>query len=99
MSLGWVLAGAFFQVTHAYMAFLFVVFSATSHGLTDGKAEIHDHILDLSLRVVPGTPAVVAVWLIALYLMGADSRAYWWHLLPVVTTLTYGVYVVTLNDA
>jgi hypothetical protein len=99
MSLGWVLVGAFLQMMHVGMGFLLVVFTATSHGLTDGKAEIHDQILDLSLRVVPGTPGVVAVWLFVLYLLGADARAYWWHLLPVVTTLSYIVYVFMLNDA
>lgn len=99
MSLGWMLAGVVLQAMHAVWAMLFVIFSATTQGLTDGKAPIHDAILDFSLRAVPAVPALTALGLIVLYLMGSGPKAYWWHLLPVTTTVAYTVYVLALNDA
>lgn len=99
MSLGWVLTGAVLQAMHAGWAVLLVIFTATTQGLTDGKAPIHDAILDFSLRAVPAVPALTALGLIILYFMGAGSKAYWWHALPVMTTVVYTIYVFALNDA
>ncbi|XOZ33632.1 hypothetical protein ACMDCT_15720 [Halomonadaceae bacterium KBTZ08] len=98
MSLGWTLAGAVLQGLHAFWALLFVVFSATSLGLADGKAPIHNAILDFSLKGVPAIPALTGFVLIIFYSMGASGRAYWLHLLPLATTVAYTVYVVVLND-
>lgn len=99
MSLGWMLAGVLMQGMHACWVLFFVIFSATTQGLTDGKAPIHDTILDFSIRAVPAVPALTALGLLILYFTGAGPKAYWWHLLPVTTTVAYTVYVVTLNDA
>lgn len=83
MSIWALLGGLMLQLMLGYFLFMVVVFWAC--GLGNGRTfpAWQTRLLDLSMLLMPGSCAVVMMWLAWRYFSDLPALSWWWHALPV----------------
>ncbi|GLQ96166.1 hypothetical protein [Dyella mobilis] len=96
MTLGWTLLGTIVQMGLVPFLFMVVVFSASSIGNDGSLGKFHTGLLNLCIFALPAISALSALIVIFLHWHGGGAESYWWYAMPVVATVLYLVYAITL---
>lgn len=98
MSLGWVIAGSLFQFMSAYLMFLFAVFAGGAAANNNDLSAFQLRVFDSALYLLPGLCVVSGLLVIVLYVSGQSCWSYSWHLVPILTVITYLVFIGSLRS-
>ena len=97
MTLGWVIAGFLGQCMLAAVLAMFVFASTSILHQKIKLSEQQSKVLNISLLTLPGLSVFAGFMMIWFYLHGANSRYFYWHLLPVISALIYMLYLTYLT--